>query len=457
MRQNLDLDRAEFHSFDAVHAIAKIVSAWCDGSVTKYRNDPRRPHHASAARVNGARLWSRLMTMAQIGATAQGGCNRQALTDGDRAGRSLVGQWAEAAGCQVRFDPIGNMFVRRAGREDALPVVLTGSHLDTQPTGGKFDGVYGVLAGLEVLETLHDAAAVTRHPIEVAVWCNEEGCRFPMAMMGSAVWSGRLALDSAYALADRSGVTVLQELQRLGNPMDAPLARQPVKAALEAHIEQGPVLEQRGKTIGVVTGVQHMSRHEVSVEGQEAHAGPTPMHLRRDPIRVLARVLPELYAAAAARGPEARLTVGSIATSPGSPNTVPGRLRFAIAQRHPGALQYEALRAEVEYSVRAALHQEALRGEVRCVWEAPGVTFDAACVAVVREATVGLGYPALEMVSGAGHDSCNLAAVVPTAMIFVPCAGGLSHNEAESAVPSDLEAGANVLLHAMLALADRVA
>jgi len=404
-------------------------------------------------RINGDRLWARLMALGEIGATAQGGCNRQALTDGDLAGRRLFADWAAAAGCRVRVDAIGNLFVRRSGREDTLPVVLTGSHLDTQPTGGKFDGVYGVVAGLEVIEALNEAGVVTTHPIEVGVWCNEEGCRFSTAMMGSAVWSGRLPLETAYALADRSGRSVRQELERLGIATGGAVPRQPVKAALEVHIEQGPVLEQRAKIIGIVTGVQHMSRHEVIVVGQEAHAGPTPMDLRRDPVRVLAEVLPAIYGAARDAGPDARLTVGIIETSPGSPNTVPGRLRFTIDIRHPDAGEYARLRFEVDRLVRGALAHHGLEGDIRCVWEAPGVVFHADCVNAVRAATAALGYGSLEMVSGAGHDSCNVAAVAPTAMIFVPCAGGLSHNEAESAVPSDLTAGANVLLHAMVALA----
>jgi beta-ureidopropionase / N-carbamoyl-L-amino-acid hydrolase len=407
----------------------------------------------SNVRVNGDRLWSRLMQMAQIGATPQGGCNRQALTDADFKGRELLSQWAEAAGCRVRMDSVGNVFIRRPGRDDALPAVMTGSHLDTQPTGGKFDGVYGVLAGLEVIESLNDHGVTTLHPLELSVWCNEEGSRFPMAMMGSAVWSGRLALDAAYALTDRAGVSVRQELQRAGVPTDAPLLRQAVKASFEVHIEQGPVLEQKNRTIGVVTGVQHMSRHEVIVEGQEAHAGPTPMDMRRDPIRVLAEVLPALYAAAAGFGSDARITFGFIETLPGSPNTVPGRLRFTVDVRHPDAQQYQGLREDMNRIVRGALQRHALKGDIRCVWEAPGVSFDPTCVAAVRGATLSLGFDSLEMVSGAGHDSCNVSAVVPTAMVFVPCAGGLSHNEAESALPGDLEAGANVLLHAMLALA----
>jgi N-carbamoyl-L-amino-acid hydrolase len=408
-------------------------------------------------RVNGDRLWSRLMQMAAIGATPRGGCNRQALTDADMAGRKLLSHWAEAAGCRTRVDAVGNLFIRRVGTDDALPVVMTGSHLDTQPTGGKFDGVYGVLAGLEVIESLNDRALATLHPIELSVWCNEEGSRFPMAMMGSAVWSGRLALHTAYGLTDRAGISVRQELERAGVALDVPVPRQPVKASFEVHIEQGPVLEQKSKTIGVVTGVQHMSRHEVVVEGQEAHAGPTPMDMRRDPIRVLADLLPALYAAAAQRGRDARLTFGFIETLPGSPNTVPGRLRFTVDIRHPEALEYASLRQDLNRLVRTALERHALAGDVRCVWEAPGVSFDPACVAAVRSAAAALGYDSMEMVSGAGHDSCNVSAVVPTAMVFVPCAGGLSHNEAESALPGDLAAGANVLLNAMLALATSAA
>jgi beta-ureidopropionase / N-carbamoyl-L-amino-acid hydrolase len=408
-------------------------------------------------RVNGERLWSRLMAMAEIGATAHGGCNRQALTDKDWQGRALLSHWAESAGCTVRVDSVGNLFVRRPGREDTLPVVMTGSHLDTQPTGGKFDGVYGVLAGLEVIDTLNDQAVTTRHPIEVVVWCNEEGCRFPQPIMGSAVWAGRTPLDTAYALTDGTGKSVRQELERLGVSTGAPVLRQTVKAALEVHIEQGPVLERQGKTIGVVTGVQHMSRHEVVVEGQEAHAGPTPMDMRRDPIRVLAEVLPAFYAAAQKSGPHARLTVSIIETLPGSPNTVPGRLRFIVDLRHPMAVHYRSLRQEVELLVGDALLHQGLKGSISCVWEAAGVEFDTDCIDAVRAATAALQYTAMELVSGAGHDSVNVAAVVPTAMIFVPCAGGLSHNEAESALQSDLEAGANVLLHAMLSLSSATA
>jgi N-carbamoyl-L-amino-acid hydrolase len=413
------------------------------------------PHLSTdTPRVSGTRLWSRLMAMAEIGATEQGGCNRQALTPADFQGRELFARWATAAGCTVRVDAIGNLFARRRGQDESLPAVMTGSHLDTQPTGGKFDGVYGVLAGLEVIESLNDRSIETRHPLEIAVWSNEEGCRFPAAMMGSAVWSGRMPLAAAHALEDRDGRSVREELERAGVDLSAPLERHPLKAAFEVHIEQGPVLEQRAKRIGVVTGVQHMSRHEVVVTGQEAHAGPTPMDMRRDPVRVLADVLPACYAAAAKRRPDARLTVAVIETRPSSPNTVPGYLRFFLDLRHPDTAHYRALREEVEGVVQTALERHGLPGHIRCVWQAAGVTFDAKCVAAVREAASSLECEAIEMVSGAGHDSVNVAAVAPTSMIFVPCAGGLSHNEAESASPADLETGANVLMLAMLSIAN---
>ena len=394
------------------------------------------------------------MEMARIGATANGGCNRQALTDGDIAARTLFTEWSKAAGCTVRVDSIGNLFVRRPGRDDTLPAVLTGSHLDTQPTGGKFDGIYGVLAGLEVIEALNSSRVETTHPVEVGVWCNEEGCRFPAAMMGSAVWADRMPLGAAHELADRDGITVRDALKRARITVDAPVSRQPVKAAFETHIEQGPVLERQARTIGIVTGVQHMSRHEVVIEGLEAHAGTTPMDQRRDPVRVLADILPALYRAAEERRPDGRLTIGIIEALPGSPNTVPGRVRFTVDIRHPQDLDFRSLRQEVEQIVRAALASHRRNGLVRCVWEASAVRFNAQCIEAVRTAAARLGYPAAEIVSGAGHDSVNTSYVVPTGMIFIPCAGGLSHNEAESASKADLEAGANVLLHAILSVAE---
>ena len=404
----------------------------------------------SDLRINPQRLWSRLEAMAIHGATSAGGNNRQALTDEDRAGRDLFVQWCRNAGCETRVDEIGNIFARRPGSNPALPPVMTGSHLDTQPSGGRFDGVYGVLAGLEVVEALNDAGQVTRHPLEIVVWTNEEGCRFDTAMMGSAVWCGAMPLEQAYALVDRKGLTVRDELARIGYLGDEPAHQGEVHAAFELHIEQGPVLEDEKTAIGVVTGVQHMSRHRIVVTGEEAHAGPTPMARRKDPMMALSMFLPQLYRLAEDHGPEGRITFGFIEASPGSSNTVPGRLEMTIDIRHPDLASYRNMLEGYEGIVRASCEQLDLPCELECFWQAPGVVFDEACVDAVRQSVNLLGYSSRAMVSGAGHDACNLAAVVPTSMIFVPCEGGLSHNEAEAITPLHAELGANVLLHAML-------
>jgi N-carbamoyl-L-amino-acid hydrolase len=390
------------------------------------------------------------MDMAQHGRTPAGGCNRQALTDEDRDGRDLFLQWCRDAGCEVRVDAIGNIFARRAGADPSLPPVITGSHLDTQPSGGRFDGIYGVLAGLEVIEALNDAGVTTRHPLEAVVWTNEEGCRFDTAMMGSAVWTGAMALKDAYALADRQGATVEEELRRIGYLGDTPAQSSDVHAAFELHIEQGPVLEAEEREIGIVTGVQHMSRHRVVIHGEEAHAGPTPMSRRRDPMMALSMFLPQLYQLAEEYAPEGRITFGFIHAHPGSSNTVPGRLEMTVDIRHPDSLSYRAMLDGYELRVRSACDRFGLPHELGCFWQAPGVEFDQQCINAVRQAVEKLGYSSREMVSGAGHDACNLAAVVPTSMIFVPCEGGLSHNEAEAITVAQAEAGANVLLHAML-------
>jgi N-carbamoyl-L-amino-acid hydrolase len=405
--------------------------------------------------VNGDRLWARHVAMAAFGAAPAGGCNRQALTDEDRDGRNQFIQWCEAAGCTIRIDAIGNIFARRAGSDEALAPVITGSHLDTQPSGGKYDGILGVLAGLEVIESLNDAGIATRHPLEVVVWTNEEGCRFDTAMMGSAVWSGNMPIDKAYALADRDGRTVRDELERTGFLGSEKAEHGQVQAAFELHIEQGPVLEQEQKSIGVVTGVQHMSRHRVVIHGAETHAGPTPMSMRRDPVMALARILPDLYALADSHAPDGRVTFGYIDAQPGSSNTVPGRLELTVDIRHPDASAYRAMLDGYETTVNTACASLGLDVDMACFWEAPGVEFDAACIDAVRGAVQRLGYSYRDIVSGAGHDACNVSAVAPTSMIFVPCAGGVSHNEAESIAPRQAEEGANVLLHAMLDSAGR--
>lgn len=393
------------------------------------------------------------MRMAEIGATAKGGCNRQALTDLDKTGRDLFVQWCQEAGCTVRVDRMGNIFARRPGRDDSLAPVIAGSHLDTQPTGGKFDGVYGVLAALEVVRSLNDDGVTTETPVEVVVWTNEEGARFSPAMIGSGVWAGEFDIDDAHAIADKEGCTIGGELARIDYLGEHEAAPFPVTAAFEVHIEQGPILEQEGKQIGVVSGVQGMRWYDVVLEGQPCHAGPTPMEMRRDPFQGLTRVLDQLYSLAKQHGPWGRVTFGDIKAEPGARNTVPERVLLSVDLRHPEAQTLAAMDASFRAIVSENCAKLGLSGDVRDEWHSPPVEFAPRCVDAVSEATKMLGYQHMKMFSGAGHDSVYVSRVAPTSMIFIPCEGGLSHNEAENASAEDLEAGCNVLLHAILAVA----
>jgi N-carbamoyl-L-amino-acid hydrolase len=405
---------------------------------------------SSNLRINGDRLWKSLMTMAEIGATDKGGCNRQALTDEDKIGRDLFVSWCRKAGCSIRIDQMGNIFARLAGRDDTLAPVITGSHLDTQPTGGKFDGVYGVLAGLEVLRTLNDGDVVTEAPLEVVVWTNEEGARFSPAMIGSGVWAGQFDLQASHGIADRQGNTIGDELARIGYLGDETAASFPIKAAFEVHIEQGPILEQEGLQIGVISGVQGMRWYDLTIEGQPCHAGPTPMEVRRDPFQGISKIIQQLYALAEQHGPWARATFGDIKAEPGARNTVPERVVLAVDLRHPQQETLDLMDASFRTMVQETCAELKLEGSIRDEWNSPAVKFDDNCISSVRDATDMLGYPSMEMFSGAGHDSVYVSTVAPTSMIFVPCEGGLSHNEAENATLEDLEAGCNVLLHSML-------
>lgn len=402
-------------------------------------------------RVDGKRLWDSLMRMAQIGATPKGGVCRLALTDLDRQGRDLFTQWAREAGCTVSVDQMGNVFARRAGREDHLPPVITGSHADSQPTGGKFDGIYGVLGGLEVIRSLNDRNIETRRPIEVVIWTNEEGSRFAPAMVASGVFAGVFTLEYGLSRQDVDGKTMGQELKRIGYAGDLPVGGRPIHAAFELHIEQGPILEADGKTIGVVTHAQGQRWYEAVFTGQESHAGPTPMPRRRDALLGAARAIDLVNRIGLAHAPYACATVGMVQVHPNSRNVIPGRVFFTIDLRHPD----DAVLAQMDRELRegmariaSELRLETTRFE-QIFYYAP-VTFDARCVASVRAAAERLGYSHRDMVSGAGHDACYLAQVAPTSMVFVPCVGGISHNEIEDATPEWIEAGANVLLHAML-------
>ncbi|MCL4663677.1 Zn-dependent hydrolase [Burkholderia multivorans] len=401
-------------------------------------------------RVNRQRLWDSLMEMATIGATARGGSCRLALSDDEVRGRRRFIAWCEAAGCEIRIDPIGNLFARRPGTEPDAPAVMCGSHLDTQPLGGRFDGVYGVLAGLEAIRTLNEYGIATRHPIDVVAWTNEEGSRFTPGMMGSAVYAGKLDLDDALARpCMHTGVRLGDELQRTGFAGPA-RERQMPKAYFEAHIEQGPVLENAGVPIGVVTGVQGIVELDVTVTGFESHAGTTPMSVRKDAMGVAAAMIAAIVEHGHGFDADARVTVGHLACQPNSPSTIPGQVRFSVDVRHPSRSALQRLVADIG---AICTERTALRGthvDVQRIAEYDPIAFDAACIERVRQATIAAGYPYLEMFSGAGHDAVNLSYVAPSAMVFVPCKAGLSHNEAEDADPVHLAQGASVLANLLV-------
>ena len=408
---------------------------------------------SATLRIDRARLWHRLMEMAEIGATAGGGVHRLALSDEDRAGRNLFRSWCDAARLETSIDALGNMFARRAGTDaDAAPVLI-GSHLDSQPMGGRFDGALGVLAALEVVETLNDEGVTTRHPIEVVNWTNEEGSRFSPAMVCSGVFAGVFELDYALRLADMSGLTMGDELERIAYTGPDPVGGRDIRASFELHIEQGPILELSDTSIGVVTGVQGARWYDVCIEGEATHAGPVPMGQRRDPVRGAARVLDRLYAIIREYDEDARLAVGEIRAHPGSRNTVPGRVDFTVDLRHPVDFALSDLDGELRVLVGEVSAEMELDGHVEQIWHSPTVHFATECVDAVRAAAGGLGYEHMDVFSGAGHDSVYLQRICPTAMIFVPCEGGVSHAESESITLDDAEAGANVLMHATLDLA----
>ncbi|MCA0243920.1 MAG: Zn-dependent hydrolase [Proteobacteria bacterium] len=401
-------------------------------------------------RVDGRRLWDSLMALARIGATPKGGVCRLALTDLDRQGREQVIAWAREAGLTITIDRIGNCFMRRRGRNAALAPVMTGSHIDTQPTGGKFDGNYGVLAGLEVVRTLNDHGIETEAPIEVAFWTNEEGSRFVPVMMGSGVFARAFTLAQAYAAQDAEGRTVGEELARIGFVGDEEPGDHPIGAYFEAHIEQGPVLEDAGVTIGVVSGVLGIRWFDCTVTGMEAHAGPTPMALRRDALQVATRLMQEVVATAQRHAPEGRGTVGMVQLHPNSRNVIPGQVRFSIDLRHATDAVVDRMAAEVHAFAQRLQAESGLPIEIVPVSSYPAQAFDDGCVRAVQRAAESLGYSHLAVVSGAGHDAVYTARLAPTGMIFVPCKDGISHNEVEDARADHLEAGCNVLLQVML-------
>jgi N-carbamoyl-L-amino-acid hydrolase len=400
--------------------------------------------------VNGARLWDSLMTLAKIGGTAKGGVCRLALTDLDKQGRDLVTQWGREAGLEITTDKIGNVFMRRKGRDPSRAPIVCGSHIDTQPTGGKFDGNYGVLAGLEVVRTLNDRGIETEAPIEVAFWTNEEGSRFVPVMMGSGVFAGAFSLETAYAAKDTAGKTVKDELERIGYAGSEEPGKHPIGAYFEAHIEQGPVLEDAGVTIGVVTGVLGLRWYDCVVQGMEAHAGPTPMGLRKDALQVATRIMQETVAIAHRYPPYGRGTVGYVQVFPNSRNVIPGQVKFSVDLRNVDSARLDAMDGEIRAFVAKTAEETGLKISIEQVSYFPPCPFEAGCVRAVDEGARSFGYSVMDVVSGAGHDAVYMARLAPAGMIFVPCKDGISHNEIEDARPEHIEAGCNVLLLAML-------
>ena len=406
-------------------------------------------------RVDGRRLWDTLMAMAEVGATPKGGVKRLTLTEVDRAGRDRFRGWCEALGLTVRVDAIGNMFARREGRDPDRPPVLLGSHLDSQPSGGKFDGALGVIAGLEVMRSLNDLGIVTEAPVELVNWTDEEGSRFGHSLMGSGAWAGVYPLEKVYALQDVDGVSVDQALTAIGYKGDHPAAPFPADAYFELHIEQGPILEKEGRQIGIVTGAQAQVWYDAVVTGQDAHAGTTPPAARRDALVCAARIIDLVDRMMRARGEDGRGTVGQLHVLPNSRNVVPGEVRFSVEFRHPDFAEIERLAAQFPREAGFLARDCGTPLALTELFRLPAQPFDPACVDLVRQAAARLGLPAREIVSGAGHDAVYVARSVPTAMIFTPCKDGLSHNEAESIEPEEAEAGCQVLFEAVLARANR--
>jgi beta-ureidopropionase / N-carbamoyl-L-amino-acid hydrolase len=400
--------------------------------------------------IDGPRLWDSLMEMAKIGATPKGGVNRLTLTDLDKQSRQLFIDWCEAAGCSIKIDAMGSIFARRAGLDDNLPPVMVGSHLDTQPTGGKFDGALGVMAALEIVRSLNDLDIKTRHPIEIAMWTNEEGSRFAPAMVASGVFAGHFDLAYGLSRTDTDGKQIGGELARIGFAGPEQVGGRPVRAFFELHIEQGPVLEEAAIDIGVVTHANGQRWYEITLDGVESHAGPTPMARRRDALLGAARIIELVNKIGWAHEPDACATCGMIQSYPNSRNVIPGRVFLTAEFRHPDANRL----AQMDHAFRAAVPEiitrTGLTHTLTEIFNFPPTAFDPACVNAVRTAAAQLGLSYRDITSGAGHDAVYMAKVTPTAMIFVPCVEGISHNEAEDIKPEWATAGANVLIRAVL-------
>ena len=401
-------------------------------------------------KINSERLWDSLMDMARVGPGVAGGNNRQTVTDADSEGRHLFQTWAEAAGCSMGLDQMGNMFAMRAGTDpDALPVYV-GSHLDTQPTGGKYDGVLGVLGGLELLRTMSDLDIKTKHPIVVTNWTNEEGTRYAPAMLSSGVFAGLHSQEWAYERTDVDGKSFGDELARIGWRGDETVGARKMHAFFELHIEQGPILEAEDKQIGVVTHGQGLSWTEITILGKDAHTGSTPMPMRKNAGLAMARILDRVEDIAMSHAPHAVGAAGHINVYPNSRNVIPGKVVFTVDFRSPELAVIQDMESRLRVEAQGICDSMGMEVSFEKVGGFDPVTFDETCVQAVRSAAVRLGYSHMDLISGAGHDACWINRVAPTAMIMCPCVDGLSHNEAEEISPEWAAAGTDVLLHAVL-------
>jgi len=401
-------------------------------------------------KINSERLWDSLMDMARVGPGVAGGNNRQTVTDADSEGRHLFQTWAEAAGCSMGLDQMGNMFAMRAGTDpDALPVYV-GSHLDTQPTGGKYDGVLGVLGGLELLRTMSDLDIKTKHPIVVTNWTNEEGTRYAPAMLSSGVFAGLHSQEWAYERTDADGKSFGDELVRIGWRGDETVGARKMHAFFELHIEQGPILEAEDKQIGVVTHGQGLSWTEITILGKDAHTGSTPMPMRKNAGLAMARILDRVEDIAMSHAPHAVGAAGHVNVYPNSRNVIPGKVVFTVDFRSPELAVIQDMESRLRVEAQGICDSMGMEVSFEKVGGFDPVTFDETCVQAVRSAAVRLGYSHMDLISGAGHDACWINRVAPTAMIMCPCVDGLSHNEAEEISPEWAAVGTDVLLHAVL-------
>ncbi|NLH83223.1 MAG: M20 family metallo-hydrolase [Phyllobacteriaceae bacterium] len=402
-------------------------------------------------KIDGERLWDSLMDTARFGATPKGGLKRLTLSADDKLVRDWFVAEATKYGCTVGFDEVGNLFARRPGKDPSLPPIAMGSHLDTQPTGGKFDGILGVLGALEVMRTLATAGYETNAPIEVVDWANEEGSRFSPAMLASGVFAGIFSRETAWETKDRDGIAYRDALEGIGYLGEERAGDHPLSAYFELHIEQGPILEAEGETIGVLTGVQGMRWYDVTVTGQDAHTGATPMRLRKDALVGASLVIAGIERIAETYGSDAVASVGTVEVHPNSRNVVPGEVAFTVDLRHPDDAVIDRMEADFRALLADTCVARGLDWTESRFWNSPAVRFDPRLVDCVDRAAAKHGFLRRRMVSGAGHDAVYLSRVTPTTMIFVPCAGGVSHNESEDAQPVDCAAGAQVLLDAVLA------